>query len=97
MDTIFMNWGNSKTPNSHGLLLNSLDKIDLKRSDKYVPFSNLSINYIWRNIKKSYKSNKCKNISSHLKWEFEFELSDGLYSVSDIQDYFEYHQKPWKM
>ena len=42
MDTIFMNSENSKTSNPHKLLLNLLDKINLKRSDKYVALSNLS-------------------------------------------------------
>ena len=36
MDTMFMNSGNSKTFDSHRLLLNLSDKINLKRSDKYV-------------------------------------------------------------
>ena len=55
MDTIFMNSGNSKTSDPHRLLLNLLDKINLKRSDKYVAVSNLSIYCTWKNIKKSYK------------------------------------------
>ena len=40
------------------------------------------------NIKKSYKSNKFK--ISTLTWNEKFDLPDRLYSVSDIQDYFEY-------
>ena len=40
------------------------------------------------NIKKSYKNNKFK-ISAPTQNE-EFELPDGSYSISDIQDYFEY-------
>ena len=36
MDTIFMNSGNSKTSNPHRLLLNLSDKVNLKRSNKYV-------------------------------------------------------------
>ena len=52
MDTIFMNFENSKTPGLHRLLLNLSDKINLKRSDKYVALSNLSIYYTWKNIKK---------------------------------------------
>ena len=63
MDTIFMNSKNSKTSNPsnpHRLLLNLSDKIDLKRSGKYVALSNLSIHYTWKNIKKSYKNNKFK-------------------------------------
>ena len=51
MDTIFMNSKNSKTSNSHRLLLNLSDNIDLKRSDKYVALSNLSIFYTRKNIK----------------------------------------------
>ena len=35
MDTIFMNSGNSKTSDPHRLLLNLLDKMNLKRNDKY--------------------------------------------------------------
>ena len=50
MDTTFINSGNSKTPDPHRLLLNLLDKIKLKRSDKYVVLSDLSIYYTWKNI-----------------------------------------------
>ena len=39
-------------------------------------------------MEKSYKNNKFK--ISALTWKEEFELPDGSYSVSDIQDYFEY-------
>ena len=53
-----MNSENSKTSDPHRLLLNLTDKIGLKRSDKYVALLNLSIYYIWKNIKKSYKNNK---------------------------------------
>ena len=45
MGTIFMNSENSKTSDRHKLLCNLSDKIDLKRSDKYVALSNLSIYY----------------------------------------------------
>ena len=40
-----MNSGNSKPSDPYRLLLNPLDKVNLKRSDKYVTFSNLSIYY----------------------------------------------------
>ena len=43
MDTIFMDSGSSKTSDPHILLLSLSDKINLKRSDKYVALSNLSI------------------------------------------------------
>ena len=60
MDTISMNSENSKASDSHKLLLNLSDKIDLKSSDKYVALSNLSIYYTWQNIEKSCKNNKFK-------------------------------------
>ena len=41
-----------------------------------------------KNIKSSYKNNKFK--ISAPTWSDEFELADGSYSISDIQDYFEY-------
>ena len=56
MDTIFMNSKNRKTCDPHKLLLNLLDEINLKRSDKYVALSNLSIYYAWRNNKFNVES-----------------------------------------
>ena len=54
------------------------------------------IYYKWKNIKKSYKNNKFK-ISAPTRNK-EFELPDRSYSVSDIQDYFEYMlQKHYKV
>ena len=55
MDTIFMSSGSSKASDLHRLLLNLSDEINLKRSDKYVALSNLSIYYTWKNIEKSCK------------------------------------------
>ena len=87
MDTIFINSENSKTSDPHGLILNLSDKINLKIiKDKYVPLSNLNIFYTLKKIKKSYK----KTNLSALTWREKFELPDGSYFVSDIQDYFEY-------
>ena len=89
MNTVFMNSKNSETSDPHRLLLlNLTDKINLKSSDKYVALSNFSINYTWKNIKKLYKNNKFK--ISAPSWNKELELADGSYSVSCIQDYFEY-------
>ena len=88
MDTTFMNSEDSKISDHHRPLLHLSDKISLKRKDKYVALSNLSIYYTWKNIKKSYKNNKFK-ISAPTRNE-EFELHDGSYSVSDIQGYFKY-------
>ena len=88
MNIKFINSGNTKRSNSHRLLLNFSDKIDLKRSDKYFPLSNLSIYYIWENVKKIIQKRKFK-ISTQT-WNDEFDLPGGSYSASDIQDYFEY-------
>ena len=88
MDTIFMNSENSKTSEYHVLVLKLTDKLDLRRGQKTVALSNLSIYYTWKNIKSSYNKNKFK--ISAPTWNEEFELPDGSYSISDIQDYFEY-------
>ena len=88
MNTIFMNSENSKTLEYHVLVLKLTDKLDLRRSQKTVALSNLSIYYTWKNIKSSYNNNKFK--ISAPTWNEEFELPDGSYSISDIQDYFEH-------
>ena len=75
MNNIFMNSENSKTSEPHRLLLNLTDKIDLRRKDKYIALSNLSIYYTWKNIKRSYKNNIFK--MSAPTWNEEFELFDG--------------------
>ena len=88
MDTIFMNSENSRTSEYHVLVLKLTDKLDLRRGQKTVALSNLSIYYTWKNIRSSYNNNKFK-ISAPM-WNEEFELPDGSYSISGIQDYFEY-------
>ena len=88
MDTIFMNSENSKTSEHNVLVLKLTDKLDLRRGQKTVALSNLSIYYTWKNVKSSYSNNKFE--ISAPTWSEEFKLPDGSYSVSDIQDYFEY-------
>ena len=88
MDTIFMNSENSKTSEHNVLVLKLTDKLDLRRGQKTVALSNFSIHYTWKNVKSSYNNNKFK--ISAPTWSEEFKLPDGSYSVSDIQDYFEY-------
>ena len=53
MNNVFKNSENSKTSDPHRLLFNLTDKINLKRSDKYVALSNLSIYYILDHAKES--------------------------------------------
>ena len=69
-------------------MLKPTDKLDLRRGQKSVALSNLSIYYTWKNVKSSYNNNKFK--ISALTWSEEFKLPDRSYSISDIQDYFEY-------
>ena len=88
MTTIFMNSENSKTSDVHRLRFNLTSKMDLRRGGKGVALSELSVYYTWKNIKMSYKNNKSK-ISGEI-WDEEFELPDGYYSVSDIQEHFEH-------
>ena len=88
MDTIFMNSENSRTSKYQVLILQLTAKSDLRKGQKSIVLSNLSIFYTWKNIKSSYNNNKFK--LSAPKWSDEFELPDGSCLVSDIQDYFEY-------
>ena len=53
MNTIFMNSKNSKTSDTYRLLLNITDKMELRRKDKCIILSNLSIYYTCKNRKKS--------------------------------------------
>ena len=88
MDTIFMNSEKSKTSEPYKLLLNLADKISVNRSDKYAALLNLIMYHTCKNIKKSYERNRLE-ISSPT-WNRKFQLPDGSYFVSDIQQYFEY-------
>ena len=56
--------------------------------------ANLNIYYTWKNIKSEYNNNKFK-ISAPTRND-TFDLSDGSYSVADIQDYFEFIIKKHK-
>ena len=47
MNTIFITLKSRKTSDSHNLLFDLSVKINLKRSDKYVAFSNFNMYYIW--------------------------------------------------
>ena len=83
-----MNSENSKTSKQHVLTLKLTSKLDLRIDEKVIALSNISIYYTWRNIKISYNNNKFKISAS--TWDDKFELPDGSYSISNIQDYFEY-------
>ena len=88
MEMMFLNTENSKTNQPHKFVLNSSQRLDLRSSNKHVALQNLSIYYKWKNIRKQYKNNKLKTIAP--AWNDGFELLDGSYSVSDIQNYREF-------
>ena len=57
--------------------------------------ANLSIYYIWKNIKSQYNNNKFK--TSDPIQNDTFDLANGSNSISDIQDYFEFIIKNTKL
>ena len=88
METLFMNTKNSKTNEPNRFKYDLIDKLDLRNPNKNMALANLSIYYTWKNVKSIYKNNKFK--ISAPTWNETFDLSDGLYNTSEIQDYFEY-------
>ena len=84
MNTIVTNSNNGKMSDPHRLLLNLTDKIDLRRKDKYLALSNISIYYTWKNIKKSYKNNKFKISAPTWNEEFNYLMDHILYQIFKI-------------
>ena len=88
METIFINTENSKTNEPHRFRLSLADKLNHKKLNKNIVLGNLSIYCTRKNIKSAYNNNKFK--ISAANWNETFGLPDGSYSISDIQDYFEF-------
>ena len=78
MDTIFINSENSKT-SKPVLTLKLTDKLDLKRSEKSVALSNLSIYYTWE----TYKAH---TTIINLKYQ----LQHGLMNLNYLMDHILY-------
>ena len=90
-----MNTENNKTNESNKFIYQFTDKLNLKTPNKEnIVLVSLSIYYTWKNIKSTYSSNKIK--ISAPTWNDKFNLPDGSYSISDIQDYFEFIIKKHK-
>ena len=87
MERIFMNTENSKTSEPHRFKLDLTDKLNLRDPKKNMALANLSIYYALKNTKSEYNNSKFK--ISAPTWNDTFDLPDGSYSISDIQDYFE--------
>ena len=71
----------------HYVLKNST-LLDLKNPNKNMALGSLSIYYTWKNVKSTYNSNKFK--ISAPTWNETFDLPDGSYTISEIQDHIEY-------
>ena len=84
MDTIFMNSKNSKTSDPQRLLLNLTDKTDLRKEDKYITLSNVSIYYAWKNIKRLIRSIDLKYHLQHWMNNLNFLMDHILYSIFKI-------------
>ena len=72
----------------HRFRLSLADKLKVKNPNKNIALGNLSIYYIWKNIKSAYSNNKFK--ISAPTWNDTFDLLHASYSIADIQDYFEF-------
>ena len=88
METFFMNSKNSKTSEPNRFKYDLIDKLDLKNPNKNMVLANLSVYYTWKNVKSTSNNNKFK-ISAPI-WNETFDLPDGSYNISEIQNYIEY-------
>ena len=88
IETFFMNTKNSKTGEPYRFEYDLIDKLDLRNPNKNMALANLSIYYTCKNVKSIYKNNKFKIAAP--TWNETFDLPDGSYNISEIQDYFEY-------
>ena len=79
MDTIFMNSENSKTTEPHVLILKLTDKLGLRRGEKSIVSSNVSIYYTWKKIKGSYNNN-----------QFKYQLQLGMVNLNYQVDHILY-------
>ena len=88
METFFMDSKNSKTNESYKFKYDLIDKLDLKNPNKNMALANLGIYYNWKNVQSTYNNNKFKISAPTLNETFD--LPDGSYNISEIQDYVEY-------
>ena len=88
MGILFITMENSKINEPHKSILNLSQRLDLRSWNKHFALQSLFVYQTWKNIRKQHKNNKLKIIAR--TWNDEFELTDGSYSVADIQDYIEY-------
>ena len=83
-----MNTKNSKTSKPYKFKYDLIDKLDLRNPNKNMALTNLSIYYTCKNVKSTYNNNEFE--ISAPTWNETFDLPDGSYNISEIQDYIEY-------
>ena len=83
METFFMNSKNSETNEPYKFKYDLIDKLDLRNPNKNMVLANLSIYFTWKNVKSKFKI-------SAPTWNETFDLPDGSYNISEIQDYIQY-------
>ena len=91
METFFMNTKNRKTNKPNRFKYDLIDKLDLRNPNKNMALGNKFYNftyYTWKNVKSTYHNNKFK--ISAPTWNETFDLPDGSYNISEIQNYIEY-------
>ena len=72
-----MNSENSKTSEPYVLILKLTDKLDLRRGEKSIALSNLSIYYTWKNI-------KAHTITTNLKYHLQHGMTNLNYQMGHI-------------
>ena len=90
-----MNTENRKTNEPHRFRLPLADQCNLKIPNKNIALGNFSIYYKGKNIKSAYNNNQFQIYAP--SQNDTFDLTDGFYSVADIQDYFEFIIKKMKL
>ena len=78
-----MNSKNSETNEPYKFKYDLIDKLDLRNPNKNMVLANLSIYFTWKNVKSKFKI-------SAPTWNETFDLPDGSYNISEIQDYIQY-------
>ena len=76
-----MNSKNSKLSEPYVLILKLIDKLDLRRGEKSLALSNLSICYTRKNIKSSYNNNKFKYLLQHGMINLNYMMDHILYQI----------------
>ena len=88
MTTFFMNSKNSKTSEPNRFKYDLIDKLDLRNPNKNMVLGSLSIYYTWKMLNQLKISKIFKILAP--TWNETFDLPDGSYNISEIQDYIEY-------